>query len=177
MKDPRPDIETLKKLMDSYASMPGNPDVAVKDCFFDIMKALQSERGFMLLYDKESRGLKAFAGYNVDTANLFFNEEVSQSIGNKVFEEEKSILTKDAIEDPRFKKTTSIVLAGLRSVLCVPLKAERGLFGLLYADNRMSTGFYKKDDLDYFEACAGKLSEIMVKICPGLQYKPGKSPG
>jgi signal transduction protein with GAF and PtsI domain len=172
MKAERPELDSLRNTMEGYAALPGNPDITVKDCFYEIMRALQSERGFMLLYDEKASGLRAIAGFNVDIENLFFNEEVSQSIAIKVFEEEKPLLTKDAIEDPRFKRTTSVVLAGLRSVLCAPLKAEKGLFGIIYADNRMSSGFYKKDDLDFLEACAGKLSEIMCRLYPDLNYKP-----
>jgi GAF domain-containing protein len=167
----KPDLAIFMDQMDTIvSSMPADKE-CLSACFNAIIEALKPERGFVLLYDKETEGLKAFLGHRVELENLFIAEEVSQSIINVVLEDEKPLVTNDAMEDPRFSTKISVLVSGIRSVLCVPLASSQGFFGLIYIDNRLTKGFYRKEDLDYLVECAHKFSLVVEKCTPDLDYK------
>ncbi len=167
----KPDLAIFLDQLDSIASSLPAGKECLSACFNAIIEALKPERGFVLLYEKEAAGLKAFLGHRVDLQNLFTAEEVSQSIINVVLEDEKPLLTNDAMDDPRFSTKISVLVSGIRSVLCVPLVSSRGFFGLIYIDNRMTKGFYRKEDLDYLVECAKKFSLVVERCTPALDYK------
>lgn len=80
--------------------------------------------------------------------------QVSQSVVQKVTAEGQPILTSDAQTDTRFNMRESVMLLGLRSVLCVPLKVKDDVRGVIYADNRFEAGIFTQADLDLLNTIA-----------------------
>ncbi len=78
------------------------------------------------------------------------------------------------MEDPRFADKLSVLISEIRSVLCVPLTGNDGLFGLIYLDNLFSTNFFTEKDKKYLTECAQKLSEIALCLLPEIRYRPEK---
>lgn len=66
-----------------------------------------------------------------------------------------AILSQDAQVDPRFQAGESIRFLGIRSALCVPLKAEDKVLGLIYVDTPMKVKAYEEWDLDLLTALGG----------------------
>ena len=68
------------------------------------------------------------------------SEEIgfSRTIADKVVKEKVSILTNNALSDPRFRSHDSIVSLGIRSAMCVPLWHEETVTGLVYVDSLRS---------------------------------------
>jgi sigma-B regulation protein RsbU (phosphoserine phosphatase) len=48
----------------------------------------------------------------------------------------------------------SVVILGLRSVLCVPLALKNNLLGVIYVDNRLQAGIFTQSDLELLSAIA-----------------------
>jgi len=167
----KPDLAVVLEKMDTISSSmpPGNECLSA--LFGTIIEALKPERGFILLYEGETSAFKAFLGHRVDLENLFLAEEVSQSIINVVLQDEKPLLTNNAMEDPRFSTKISVLVSGIRAVMCVPLMSSFGFFGLIYIDNRMTEGFYRAEDLEYLVKCTEKFSAAMERCHPALEYK------
>ncbi len=61
---------------------------------------------------------------------------LSRSIVRTVLEECTSVLTEDALRDPRFRAQDSIVLQSVHSAMAVPLFDNRAVLGLLYVDSQ-----------------------------------------
>jgi len=80
--------------------------------------------------------------------------QISQSVVQKVVNEGQPILTSDAQTDSRFNMRQSVMLLGLRSVLCVPLKVKDEIKGVVYADNRFEVGIFMPADLELLSAIA-----------------------
>lgn len=57
---------------------------------------------------------------------------ISRDIALRVFRQNESILTLDAVDDPRFT-SESIMTRGIRSVMCVPLLTHDSTLGVLFA--------------------------------------------
>jgi adenylate cyclase len=81
--------------------------------------------------------------------------QISSSIANKAFGEGLAVLSHDAQVDPRFKAGESIRFLGIRSALCVPLKLEDKVLGIIYADTPLKVKAFDDFDLDLLSALSG----------------------
>ena len=111
-----------------------------------------AERGFVMLYrpDQDMRFAAArnFDGDSVEEPEL----EISRSIARQVLESREPVLSVNARGDERWEGVQSIDNLGLRSVLAVPLIAQRELIGVVYVDHRMAKGQFDEEDLQLAEA-------------------------
>ncbi|MBM3463680.1 MAG: GAF domain-containing protein [Armatimonadetes bacterium] len=123
--------------------------------------AAVAERGFVLMR-AEGAEPRVVATHNVDRDTLWTTGEISQTIVNKVFDEGEALISHNAMADPRFSETTSVVLSGLRSVLCVPFKQEGEVRGLLYLDNRLQSGAFSQKHLDLVRRVASRVSRKLT---------------
>lgn len=169
----KPDLDIVRGLMKECVSTEKDPYQCLFKCFMAISEAMKADRAFILRYDEITGEFEAFMGHNIDIENLFFAEDISQSILKTVMRDVKPIITTNAMEDPRFSMKISVQVSGLRSVLCAPLTVSEGMWGLIYLDNRLTSGYYQKQDLEYLVECAALLSSIMAECYPHLAYRPG----
>jgi phosphoserine phosphatase RsbU/P len=120
----------------------------------EIIEILHAERGFVMLFGPDgSQTFSVARGLDRKTIDDP-QSQVSQSVIRKVASEGKPILTSDAQADERFNMRESIMLLGLRSILCVPLKVKDEVRGMVYADNRFEAGIFTQADLDLLSAIA-----------------------
>jgi len=72
---------------------------------------------------------------------------LSSHIVDRVLHQRESILTSDAQIDRRFADSDSLVDHHVRSVMCVPLRDDHRVLGLLYLDSREAAGLFTEQDL------------------------------
>lgn len=115
-----------------------------------------AERGFlMLLSDDGEPEIKVARQF--DQTNLSPDEvQYSHTIVNYAIDHVESVLTSNALEDPRFSGQSSIVNLSLRSIMTVPLMARGGVIGAIYVENQGSAGLFSSDDLAFLETVAGQ---------------------
>lgn len=79
----------------------------------------------------------------------FDGEEVciSRTLIDEVLERRQAVLTLDAQQDVRFEEADSILLEGIRSIICVPLRNDEQIIGLLYLDHRWAGTSFSENDL------------------------------
>ncbi len=127
----------------------------VVDLVFD---AIPAERGFLFLWEegelvlKVSRTRRSSSG-PPNTADV----QISRSISERVFREGVAVLTSDALHDPRFQGSNSIMLSAVRSVMAVPLTLADQTFGMIYIDNPFDSRF-TEEDLQVLTTIAGVAS-------------------
>ncbi|NOZ23810.1 MAG: FHA domain-containing protein [Planctomycetes bacterium] len=92
---------------------------------------------------------------------------ISRTIIDQCIEENKAILTADAKHDPRFSKSQSIVLHGLRSVMCVPLISRGNILGAIHIESSEGADSFQEEDLHLLVAIAGQAA---VAIDNARQY-------
>lgn len=120
----------------------------------EVIAILRAERGFVMLLGPD--GSQSFSvARGMDRTTIDDPQaQVSQSVVQRAITEGKPILTSDAQADERFNMRSSIMLLGLRSILCVPLKVKDLVTGVIYADNRFEAGIFTQDELDLLSAIA-----------------------
>jgi signal transduction histidine kinase len=112
-----------------------------------IFRSLQADRGCIMLRDaapEQSAGpaklsLDQFVPKAVrwrDGADHQEKIPVSRTIMEYVLREKQGILVSDVSQDERFQSAKSIVHAGIREIICVPMKGRHETLGVLYLDTR-----------------------------------------
>lgn len=102
-----------------------------------------AERGFLLLPQGEE--------HSVEVARNFAQEEVlspefkiSRTIASRVMETGVAELTTNAQEDDRFRDLQSVADLRLRSVLCIPIRIQNEVGGVIYVDNRLQQQVFQE---------------------------------
>jgi transcriptional regulator with GAF, ATPase, and Fis domain len=102
-----------------------------------------AERGFLIL--------GRTGDHSVEVARNFAQEEVlspefkiSRTIANRVMSTGVPELTTNAQEDDRFRDLQSVADLRLRSVLCIPIRVQNEIGGVLYVDNRLQQQVFQE---------------------------------
>lgn len=118
-----------------------------------VFEAVPAERCVIMLREETEEKLDdCDNGMRIAVARLreksedFGDIRVSRSVMKEVVENQKSVLTSDAQQDPRFASQT-MFLQGIRSVLAVPLASKNVVFGLIYADSPVSETQFTEENL------------------------------
>jgi sigma-B regulation protein RsbU (phosphoserine phosphatase) len=128
----------------------------------EVIETLHAERGFVMLFGPDGQqDFSVARGIDRQTIDQP-QSQVSQSVVRRVAADGQPILTSDAQSDTRFNMRESIMLLGLRSILCVPLKVKDQVKGVIYADNRFEAGIFTQGDLDLLTAI-GSIGAIAVE--------------
>jgi sigma-B regulation protein RsbU (phosphoserine phosphatase) len=122
-----------------------------------VFQAIPAERGFLFLKEDDELTCKIARGAHDGALPTASQVQLSRSITNKVISEGASVLTSDAMHDPRFQSQNSIVLSQIRSVMAVPLASGEETFGMIYVDNPFHSRF-KEEDLKVLTTIASVAS-------------------
>jgi PAS domain S-box-containing protein len=129
-----------------------NLDEVLQNVMDQLIELTHAERGFVTFVD-ESGELSFPVARNLERTTLEAPEfEVSRTLIRKVVDSRKGELLLSAMEDQRFAQAKSVVAKGLRSVICVPLIHRERVLGVVYVDNNLKAGVFKKEDLETLQA-------------------------
>ncbi|MFL6215751.1 MAG: SpoIIE family protein phosphatase [Blastocatellia bacterium] len=110
-----------------------------------VFQAIPAERGFLFLKEDNDIVCKIARGAHAGALPAASQVQISRSITSKVIGEGASVLTSDAMHDPRFQAQQSVVLSQIRSVMAVPLASGEEIFGMIYVDNPYHNRFREED--------------------------------
>ena len=117
-----------------------------------IMEVLRAQRGFLMVADADTLQVKVARG--MDGEQLTDGHAYSTTIVSWVGETRQSLLTNNAQSDIRYVPGQSIILAGLRAILCAPMLVQDRLIGVVYVDTAMRSGNFTDADLQLLNAVA-----------------------
>jgi adenylate cyclase len=124
----------------------------VMDIVFEHMPA---DRGFLMLEDeKQADKLVPMVVKHRTSGGSEGRITVSKTIADRVMHDRVSILTSDAMVDPRFGAGDSIRFHGIRSAMCAPLWNKDEVIGIIHVDSPMLTNCFTVNDLDLLTALA-----------------------
>lgn len=126
------------------------------------VQALGAERGFILLREGGADGAATGPLVPRVQRNMGDLRGISTTIAEKVVEEGGAeegdgLLTTDAQLDPRFMEAQSVMMHGIRAVMCVPLryKAQR-VIGAIYVDGRPGNRMFSVQGLRFLNSFAAQ---------------------
>ena len=145
----------------------GSPDdPALENLLKDAMNiafvVIQPERGYVLLYDASGE-LSPKLIHRRSPEGEGNGASISQTIIRKVLEEKTAVLSLDARTDPRFSKSESVQLHGIRSIMCVPILHRDKILGVFHLDRRLSEKAFTETDLVVLTSLANLLAIALDK--------------
>ena len=159
---PGRELAMLQKLTDFSARLLGIYDLdRLLESFMDeVVEVTRADKGFLILM--ENNELRVKVARNVSRENIEDAiERVSDSIVAKVVRTQKPVIISDALDDPEFKASESVVNLKLLSVMCAPLSYRGQLFGLIYVGNDRLVNRFEPRSLDVLTVFAAQASLLL----------------
>ncbi|MCU0476719.1 MAG: SpoIIE family protein phosphatase, partial [Anaerolineae bacterium] len=126
---------------------------ALQNIIGAVMTATKAQRGYLLEYHEEANEVSVLVSGGESGSD---NEGYSTTITSEVVRSRQTLLTNNAQFDERYQPGQSIILRGLRAILCAPLMVKDRLIGLIYVDTSMRKGNFTPEDRDLMAAVAGQ---------------------
>ena len=121
-----------------------------------IMELTKAERGVLMIAEGETGELAIHVARGVSGETLEEDDAYSTTIVNQVVETRQALLTNNAMFDNRYQPGQSIIMRGLRAILCAPMLVKDRLVGVVYVDTSMRAGSFSEADRDLLMAVAGQ---------------------
>ncbi len=131
-------------------------DEVLQQALDSMIQLTKAERGVLLIADPETGALAVRVAHGVSGEALETEHAYSTTIVNQVVETRQALLTNNAMFDERFEAGKSIILRGLRAILCAPMLVKERLVGVVYVDTSMRSGMFSEGDRDLLMAVAGQ---------------------
>jgi len=132
-----------------------NFDEVLNHVMDSMMQVTKAQRGFLMIADPETEDLRVLVVKGVD-GNVLETEGYSRTVVNQVVSSRQALLTNNAQFDQRLAGGQSIIMRGLRAILCAPMMVKDRLVGVVYVDTSMRTGNFTNSDRDLMSAVAGQ---------------------
>ncbi len=109
------------------------------------LEGVNAERGVLMVLDNDELTLGASKGGEF---------RISTAVRDKVMTERASVLVESIADAPSLKERKSIIIQGVRSLMCVPLQTDDQVIGLLYVDALNYLRRFTNDDLSLLTVMA-----------------------
>lgn len=119
-----------------------------------VMDITNAQRGFVMIDANEIGQLEVIVARGLADGTLA-EEGYSTTIVNEVVRTRRPLLTNNAQFDPRYQAGQSIIMKGLRAILCAPMLVQDRLLGAVYVDTAMRSGSFTPADLGLLNAVCG----------------------
>ncbi len=152
-----------------------SPDELYRLTLASMLESYPCERAFVA-YGLRKDGLATpRASHGILLESFFTSGELSLSTVRKVLADNKPLKALDAMQEPAFEARTSVILSGLRSMLCVPVPNNQGQAqGVLYLDHRSRRSVYSDKELTELTALAQAMGDKMERLQTAGQALPSQ---
>ena len=101
------------------------------------LQVVHADRGYIVMYHPEDGSFDAVVVRRNDDTPEAADETLtlSRTVLNEAVRKGHAVLSDDTARDDRFKAGKSIIMQGIRSVVCVPLSSRDEVIGAIYLDN------------------------------------------
>jgi transcriptional regulator with GAF, ATPase, and Fis domain len=158
------DLSILRNLCEFSARLMGTGDIErLLELLIDhVIGVTGADKGFLVLVEGSELHVKV--ARHLDRQNIADAiERFSDSIVREVLTTKKPLVVSDALTDPKFGKTESVVNLKLSSVMAVPLVDRGGAaFGLIYLGNDRVASLFEEATLELLTVYAAQAS-LLVK--------------
>ena len=143
-------------------------DTFLKTALDLVITWAQAERGIVILFD-EAGGPLFEAARNMTGGDLQQPEfEISRTVLERVRESGHALCLANALEEPGLQASESVERLQVLSIICLPLKQENRVIGVVYLDNRSVTGAFETESCQQLE----ELGELFaVAACRALERR------
>ncbi|HVG93873.1 MAG TPA: GAF domain-containing SpoIIE family protein phosphatase [Planctomycetota bacterium] len=159
------DADALRLLLDVTRRINAerDPQALLETIVDSLVTLTRADRGFLML--KEGEGLR-FAvardrrGHPLEAEKF----RVSESVVSEVAQTGETRLIDDAASSAAYHARLSIVNLSLRTILCVALRTDRGILGVIYVDSNAITRRFTERDVPLVEGFAAQAAVALERV-------------
>jgi transcriptional regulator with GAF, ATPase, and Fis domain len=156
------DIDALNRLVRFAQQLLGNYalDALLETMMDQVVALTRADKGFLILLEENEPRVKVARNLrqqNIEDAV----SRVSDSIIADVLKSGRPIIVSDALKDPTYKSSESVVNLKLLSVMCAPLTEKGEVFGLIYVGNDSVASLFEEKSLDLLTIYAAQASLVL----------------
>ncbi len=128
------------------------------------MELTGTERGFVLVTALDGK-------LRVEVADGFTPDEVRDerfrgSVGavKQALETGGPVVVADVPSNPWLGRRPSVVLKGIGSLACLPLRREDKILGMIYVDSRKLGPAFTSSDIEVLESLTARAAEVLAEV-------------
>ena len=106
----------------------------------------------LILTEKNKNELQVETSLNIEVDDNL--TQVSCQTARRVLETGQALKTNNAAEDEAFKNYQSVLLLGLKSISCLPIRAQSKILGVLYLTHRFQKNLFQPETEEILQAFA-----------------------
>lgn len=134
-------LQTLYRISEESVRATGSLETLLQRVLDLSIEAVGADRACMLVSESKSERILPRVFSHRSGVNPNERMPVSTSIVNYVIGSGEGVWTSDASHDSRFEAGPSIVQAGIREAMCVPMQGRYELMGVIYVDITSPDGY------------------------------------
>ncbi|MCH9656173.1 MAG: FHA domain-containing protein [Planctomycetes bacterium] len=132
------DLQALYRVAEASVSPTISQEELLKRILDLTINTVGADRGCMLITDPQSGEILPQIYSSLNEKKTGSRMPVSHSIVDYVLNKKQGVRTSDAQHDQRFEGGRSILQAGIREAMCVPMQGRHELMGVIYVDTTTS---------------------------------------
>jgi Nif-specific regulatory protein len=118
------------------------------------METVHAQRGFVVVVGEEGNEWSIRASANLSDEEAGRIAQPSSKILKRVQAERVPLLVHDALTDPRFEGSESVIMQQITAAIAVPMMVRDELIGIIYVDSRQNRSRFTEQNLDFFRVFA-----------------------
>lgn len=131
-------LQLLYRITEEVVRPTSSRDELLKRILDLTLQSVGADRGCMLVTDSKTDRIEPKVVSHRPGVDVSQRMPISTTIVEHVIANGKGVRTSDAQHDSRFDGGQSILKAGIREVMCVPMHGRYELMGVIYVDTRTS---------------------------------------
>ena len=162
---PEVEVDHLRLLLDvtKLINSPLDLKDVLEHVIDSVIRVTHAERGFLMMVN-EAGELEFKVARNLDRTEVEAGKvELSFSTVEHVRKTGAPRVLVDIPEEKATEVGSSVHALGLRSIMCVPLKVEDRLIGVIYVDSQRQVEAFSQIDLWLFESLASQAALVIEK--------------
>ncbi len=155
-------LHAYKEILDFSRSLQRSTSVQdVLDTLLDqIVDLTRADKSFLIFLEGEERQVKA--SRNIEHKDITDAlSQLSDSIIDRVIQDQEPFITGNALNDPEFSGSASVMSLKVSSVMCVPLKEANEILGVIYLGGNQITSRFDAETLDIVTVFAAQASLVL----------------
>lgn len=145
------ELEQLRALAKTSSLVTSSLDInqVLNEVIDSVISLTGAQRGYIMLRDSQTGEMEFRIARNMDRETIAEGSfVVSRTIVSDVAQTGTPVLTTNALDDEKYGGMESVMIHGLRSILCVPLIVKGNITGVVYVDNTIKDGLFDERQKD-----------------------------
>ena len=138
-----------------------NPEQLLEALIDELIESLGASRGFLILFEAGEPEVKVARGLNKGDLSPEISK-CSDAILQQVLKSGEPVIVEDALHDANFSSSVSVMNLRIASVLCIPLREQGELTGLIYLGQDKLTHAFTPKKLEIATTFAAQASLLLM---------------